>query len=125
MASSSSSSPPALDAARVADLRALGGSDMPGLADEVAQIFVRVAREGMARLLDAARDGSCAAVAHEAHRLKGSCGNIGAVVLERLCDALEIQAREGVVASMPEVRAAALELERVLEAMAEEFDLGD
>ncbi|MDJ0974800.1 MAG: Hpt domain-containing protein [Planctomycetota bacterium] len=117
-------SAPALDAARVADLRALAGPDMPDLADEVARIFVEASTEGMERLLEATEGGRAPDIAHEAHRLKGSCGNIGAMVLESLCGAIEQDARAGTPVAMAAARGAEAELSRVLEAIAEEFDLG-
>ncbi len=114
---------PALDPARLADLRALAGPDMPDLAAEVARLFVAASQEGVARLEAGAESGDCDVVAYEAHQLKGSGANVGAVRLAEQCGAIEQRARNEAQIDAERVQEVAGELARVIEALHAEFAL--
>lgn len=114
---------PALDPKRLADLRDLGGPEMPELADEVARIFVTTAQEGVGELGSAFKRGSVPDALHHAHRLKGSAGNVGALILMKLCDEIEQQARAGQIAPPAQMTAVEAEFARVLKALEAEFVL--
>lgn len=86
---------PVLDPRRLEDLRALNSPEEPGLATEVARLFLVTARDSVGRLREAFLRKDAKAIAAEAHRVKGSTGNVGATTLHRLCDEIEREGRSG------------------------------
>ena len=62
---------------------------------QLAQIFVSDARTTLARMQQYAQAGDAAALAREAHRLKGSSATVGAARLAGECSAIERAARAG------------------------------
>lgn len=83
---------PLLAPDRVAALRALGGPDCPELVGEVARLFIEGAEEALAELRVALPGRDASAVKTAAHRLRGSCGNVGATALAELCLEAELAA---------------------------------
>ncbi len=77
----------------------------------------------MAELGSAFERGSVSDILHHAHRLKGSAGNVGALILMNLCDEIEQQAREGRIAPADHRAGVETEFERVLKALEAEFVL--
>ena len=86
---------PVLDASRLDDLRALNSPEDPDLAAQVARLFLETARDGVTRLKDAFLRKDVKSIAAEAHRVKGSTGNVGAMRLHDVCDEMEKEARAG------------------------------
>ncbi len=64
-------------------------------AQPLLDAFVADARRTLVRMAELARRGDVAAIAAEAHRLKGSSASVGATRLSAECRALEQAAREG------------------------------
>ncbi len=64
-------------------------------ASELAELFLDDAALQLQSLHSAVESHDAARVSQIAHRLKGSCGNIGAERLSRLSEALEKEGRSG------------------------------
>jgi CheY-like chemotaxis protein len=75
-----------LDHAVIASLRELGDAN---LLSELAGVFLQEASERLGALEQAIEKGDAQAVKRIAHALKGSCGNMGAIRMSRLCLDLE------------------------------------
>jgi len=90
---------PPLDAAFLADLRALreGSRDGGAAIDELLRLFVSEGEEWLAELRAAASRGDPAAVARAAHALAGTGASVGASRLVAASRALEQEARGGTV----------------------------
>ncbi len=80
---------PAIDPARLADLRDLGPADGWGLLPAAVEAFRRQVPSNLAALEQALNDGGGEALAQAAHKLKGSSANIGATGAAGLCEQLE------------------------------------
>jgi HPt (histidine-containing phosphotransfer) domain-containing protein len=95
-------SPDRGDDARVAldRLRRFGGE---ALAREMTAMFAELAEERLAATRQALAGGDRDALAHAAHSLKPTCGQMGATVAERLCRQLEALAPSGDVATLAEL----------------------
>jgi HPt (histidine-containing phosphotransfer) domain-containing protein len=113
---------PVLDPERLAALRSLDGDDEPDVSIEVTRLFLTSTAEGIDEIEAALRDDDAAALRAVAHRVKGSCGNVGATRLEAICRDLELAAHEGHV---PTDAAAGLraEWDRVRAALEAEFGI--
>jgi signal transduction histidine kinase/DNA-binding response OmpR family regulator len=90
------------------------------LTREVIELFMSDAPQRLAVLGQAVADGDAQALAHAAHALKGSAGNIGATAMHLACGTLEADARGGVPADAAE-RLSALQVlwEKTREALAQ------
>ena len=64
--------------------------DEPDPAQEVAQAFLAVTPERLARLRQAAHDGDADEVRRIAHQVRGSCGTVGAIAMSAVAAALEV-----------------------------------
>jgi HPt (histidine-containing phosphotransfer) domain-containing protein len=67
---------------------------------QLLQTFVSDAHDALARMQHHAHAGDSAALAREAHRLKGSSGTVGATQLAGECRAIEHTARAGSCAGL-------------------------
>jgi len=88
-ASTATASPGAVDPAALEALRALVGGDEPELLAELIGLFLRDAPARLTALSAAVEGGDARTVEEVAHSLKGSCCQIGAGEMARLCAALE------------------------------------
>lgn len=78
-----------LDSKTVQMLKALGGDDDPSLYRDLVDTFIADSPHRIDSIELAAREGNVEQLMREAHGLKSSCGNMGAVALTALCRALE------------------------------------
>ncbi len=85
---------PAIDAAVIASLRELDEEGGLGLAHELFASFLDGAGAGIAAVESALASGDAPALAHAAHALKSSAGNVGATALAACYRDLERCARE-------------------------------
>jgi HPt (histidine-containing phosphotransfer) domain-containing protein len=83
-----------LDVEVVKELIGVTAQDIAFIA-ELLRDYAADARQALERMDGYARQGDCAALAREAHRLKGSSGTVGALQLARECLAIEHAARGG------------------------------
>ena len=113
---------PVLDPERLAALRSLDGDDEPEVSLEVVRLFLTSTEEGITQIETALAAGDTGELRAVAHRVKGSCGNVGANQLEALCRDLEMAGREDRIPGgrSPELRD---EWTRVKAALKEEFGL--
>jgi CheY-like chemotaxis protein/HPt (histidine-containing phosphotransfer) domain-containing protein len=74
-------------------LRSVHAPGMPDLLTQLVEIFLHDAPGDIAALGNAVARADLQAVQDVAHSLKGSCGTLGAVALDRLCGLLEAQAQ--------------------------------
>ena len=85
---------PPLDLATLEGLRGLSGDD-PSFLLEVIQIFLQDGPGQLASIQQAVADASADALMKAAHSFKGSCWNMGALLLGELCLTLEQKGRAG------------------------------
>ena len=113
---------PVLDPERLAALRSLDGDDEPDVSLEVVRLFLTSTEEGITQIEAALAAADPVELRAVAHRVKGSCGNVGANQLEALCRDLELAGRED---RIPDGGAPGLrdEWERVKSALKAEFSL--
>ena len=78
-------------------LRRFGGD---ALAREMTAMFAELAAERLAAARDALARGDRDALAHAAHSLRASCGQMGGTAAERSCRELETRAPSGDLASL-------------------------
>jgi HPt (histidine-containing phosphotransfer) domain-containing protein len=79
----------ALDPTTLDGLRELDAGGETGFVAELVGLFVSTAAERRAALDEAFASGDSVRVSREAHSLKSSAGNIGALALSKLCQSLE------------------------------------
>lgn len=77
------------------ELAAVGADSGSAFMLELMNGFAADARAALERMRGCARLGECAALAREAHRLKGSSATVGAVALSAACLEMERRARAG------------------------------
>jgi HPt (histidine-containing phosphotransfer) domain-containing protein len=90
-------------------LETLRGLGKPELLAEVIGIFIESAAEELPQIHAAIDQGDAETVGDVAHHLKGSCLNVGAMVMGHLCEQIEDRAAEGELAGCLELLAAAEE----------------
>lgn len=83
-----------LDATVIAMLRELGGTDDPGLFDELVDTFVADTPPRIRAIEAAVRNGDPTALRESAHGLKSSSANMGARMLAELCRTLEAAGKD-------------------------------
>ena len=71
------------------DLRALQSAGSPGFLAELIDLFLKEAVGHLATLRDALASRDARAFERSAHTLKGSCGNLGALAMSRICADLQ------------------------------------
>lgn len=86
---------PLLDLEVVQSLKELGGPEDPGLFAELVEMFLRDTPPRIQAMLEASTKGDPMALARAAHSMKSSCGNLGAMSLAQLCQAIEAGGRQG------------------------------
>ncbi|MBH25913.1 MAG: hypothetical protein CMH57_16015 [Myxococcales bacterium] len=84
---------PTLDTSMLDRLRTLGAS-RNAFVDQIIDLFLKQVPERLAALRQSFADGDAAAIAHIAHSLKSSCGNLGARAMASLVLEIEEEARE-------------------------------
>jgi len=92
---------PVIDWDQLESLRALQEPDEPDLLEGLIASFVRDAGPRMARLGTAVSARDLVAARFEAHTLKGSAAQLGAVVLSQAAEQLEHAAFNGAIDRLP------------------------
>ena len=92
----------AVDARTLAALRDLQGEGQPDILAELIAVYLHDTPPRLAALHETLVHADAAALQREAHDLKGSSSQIGAVQVTRLCANLEEQARAADLAGAPE-----------------------
>ena len=95
--------PPAID------LQPLVNAGMSDIIPRLIEIFLQTAPRDIEKAAVALGDSDATGLEEAAHKLKGSCGNLGATRLRDLCQQLEQLGREGSLQTAPELVAAAEE----------------
>jgi HPt (histidine-containing phosphotransfer) domain-containing protein len=85
-----------LDLGVIRDLAEATSDSGPGFLRAVLERFASDALDCIERMRRHARNGDTAALASEAHRLKGSSGTVGAMLLAGECREIERFARAGI-----------------------------
>lgn len=80
---------PSVNPKVISDLRALQTADSPGFLGELIDLFQKEAEVLMTALRGALGEKDARAFERAAHTLKGSCGNLGAQAMSRLCAELQ------------------------------------
>ncbi len=88
------SEPGEIDTTALAALRALEGDD-PGSMDRLINAFMRTTRDDLALMAKELAAGDLQALKERAHRLKGSCGFMGASHLKEVTESLEAAMQQG------------------------------
>ena len=89
-----------LDLAVISDLAEVTADSGPGFLRSVLERFAADARDCIERMRRHVREGDAASLAREAHRLKGSSGTVGAILLAGECLEIERSARAGICTGM-------------------------
>lgn len=71
------------------DLRALQSSGAPGFLTELIDLFLKEAAVHVAKLRESFDGRDARLFERSAHTLKGSCGNLGAQAMSRICADLQ------------------------------------
>lgn len=93
-----------VDPAAVQRLQRLGG---PGLVLQMIELYLQQGGERMTQLRSAVAASDARQVERTAHAIKSSAGNLGVLALQRVAEALEVLAAQGVVDAELAGRAAA------------------
>lgn len=86
---------PSIDPGTLEELRSLQGPEDPSFVASLMTLFLDTLRSGMEKLEAAAGRADVGEIRHEAHALKSSCLNIGALKMGAACQAIETAAQEG------------------------------
>jgi len=86
---------PAIDPNVIEELRALQSSGSPNFLSELIDIFLKEQGQNLSRLRKAMDARDDASLERVAHTMKGSCGNLGARDLSKVCSDLQGVARSG------------------------------
>ena len=89
-----------LDFNVIRDLAEATSDSGPGFLRGVLERFASDACGCIERMRRHARNGDTASLASEAHRLKGSSGTVGAILLAGACQEIERSARAGICTGM-------------------------
>lgn len=100
---------PAIDPQVMQELRDLQSSGAPGFLVELIDIFLKEQAQHLVRLRKAFDDRDAGVLERVAHTMKGSCGNLGARALSKVCSELQTIAR---AADWPRSEALVLQIER-------------
>jgi len=76
------------------DLRALQSAGSPGFLAELIDLFLREAAGHLAKLRESLASRDARTFERSAHTLKGSCGNLGAQAMSRICADLQTVGHE-------------------------------
>jgi CheY-like chemotaxis protein len=102
--------PTVIDPSVIDGLRRLQSSTNPDFFNRIVDLFITETPHRLAAMRTALDGSDAAALAHEAHALKGSSANLGARRMNALCEILEEQGLSGSVNEAP-VLVSALEEE--------------
>jgi two-component system sensor histidine kinase/response regulator len=89
------------------DLQSLINSGMGDIVPQLIEIFLETAPQDIAKAGAALRSSQATDLEDAAHKLKGSCSNLGAARLRELCQQLENLGRDGSLQTAPELLASA------------------
>jgi len=78
----------------IADLRALQSAGSPGFLAELIDLFLKEAGGHVAKLRESLATKDARTFERSAHTLKGSCGNLGAQAMSRICADLQTVGHE-------------------------------
>ena len=92
-----------LDATQLRQLRELPGRQRPTLLQEVVEVFLRETPAALATLRGLVEQRDSAGTVMLAHRLAGSCANLGGEPMRQTAHAVEHAAEAGDWAAMPEM----------------------
>ena len=92
-----------LNPRKIADLRSLDPDNASGIFGELIMLFLDDLATRLDTLRAARARGDAAAVAVEAHSIKGSAGNPGAERLAVLCKEVEMAARQGALTTVDDL----------------------
>lgn len=84
---------PAIDPTRIAYIRRLQDDGASDLLHELVGLFLRDGGPRIATMREAFEQNDDQTLARTAHALRGSCGNIGATIMETLCGRIEEHSR--------------------------------
>ncbi len=105
---------PVLDPERIEMLSKIGRAKGANLLASIAPLFISQGRSRLEQLHQATTRRDAAAIALNAHGLKGSAGNLGATALADLCNEVEVLASQDVQYDFQEnLQALEIELQRV------------
>lgn len=94
------------------------------LERELIEMFFRTGNESIRKLEAAIHIADGEAIIAEAHKLKGSCRALGADSLARVCETIEITARDGFLTSLsPFVELARVKFAALRETLADRIDV--
>jgi two-component system, sensor histidine kinase and response regulator len=115
---------PAVDWARLNELRRMEAEGMPGLAARLVRTYLENSRRLLVELQAAMDAGDADGVRRAAHSVKSTAANIGANVLSQIGRALEMAAQEPQWrADQEDVNRIVEEHGRVVDALTERFAL--
>jgi HPt (histidine-containing phosphotransfer) domain-containing protein len=83
----------AIDPRVISELRALEREGSPSFLSELIDLFLKEQAQHLARLRKAYQERDAAVLERVAHTMKGSCGNLGANELSKICAELQGVAR--------------------------------
>jgi len=107
-----------IDASVIAELRGLQSPANPDFFNHLIDLFINETPRRLAGIKAAVTGSNAAALAQEAHALKGSSAHLGARRMDALCEILEEQGRAGSINGAPGLLAALEEeFARVREAL--------
>ena len=86
---------PIIDHTMIAELRALSTPGTIDALEEITQVYIKNSRDRIARMKAALNCGEGSGIVIEAHSMKSSSGNVGAVRLAPLCREIEERAKSG------------------------------
>lgn len=92
-----------IDRSVLESLRELQEEGEPDIISELVQLFVEDTPPQLAALREAVDASDAQSVERIAHTLKGSCGNMGAVRMAKLCEELQGVGASGNLARVPEL----------------------
>ena len=73
----------------IGELRALQGAGTPGFLAELIDLFLKEAGGHLGKLRESLASKDARTFGRSAHTLKGSCGNLGAQAMSRMCADLQ------------------------------------
>ena len=75
----------AVDSERLAELAKLGGEDDPDFLADLVEHFLKDTAQGLNVVMTTFQNNQLEEMGKAAHRMKGSCSNLGAEQMARLC----------------------------------------
>ncbi len=110
---------PLIDKNRLDELRNIAGPDGDAFLIELRDAFDQDAAVRVAAVGEAIKKNDAIALRNVAHTLKGSCTNVGATAMAKICLTLEIKGRDAKMQGTAEL---ALSLEEAFELTTQAFN---